>query len=289
MKSCTFRWATTQQSTELCILTIEFSTILEIFVISISSIRLNQMGMARRSTSAKPWNTSGDERRTFVRQMFSEIAPVYDRMNGVMSLRLHHRWRNFAVQQLALEKGDTVVDLCTGTGDFLKPLRDVVGSSGRIFGIDFCKPMLELCSPKIAADKSATLLAVGDACRIPIASNSVKAVTVGWGMRNVSDLELAHQEIFRILKPGGRFVSLECSIPKNRLFRSISLFVNRFILPTLGRALGNCMAYTYLPESVRKFGTRDEICNQMRQTGFEKVTCTDLFFGNICLFRGVKP
>ncbi len=246
------------------------------------------MGMAGRSTSAKPWNTSGDERRTFVHQMFAEIAPVYDRMNGVMSLRLHHRWRNFAVQQLALSKGDTVVDLCTGTGDFLKPLRDAVGSDGRIFGIDFCKPMLELCLPKISEDKLATLLAVGDACRIPIASNSVNAVTVGWGMRNVADLDSAHQEIFRLLKSGGRFVSLDCSIPQNPLIRGAANIVNKFGLPTLGRILGKGSAYKYLPESVKTFGTRDQICGQMKAAGFADVTCTDLFFGNICIFLGVK-
>jgi demethylmenaquinone methyltransferase/2-methoxy-6-polyprenyl-1,4-benzoquinol methylase len=221
--------------------------------------------------------------------MFADIAPVYDRMNGVMSLRLHHRWRKFAVHQLHVQEGDTGLDLCSGTGDFLKPLRDAVGKSGHIMGIDFCKPMLNFCQPKIGNDRNSTLLAVGDACRIPLASHSVDAVTVGWGMRNVADLDSAHQEIFRILKSNGRFVSLECAIPKNPMIRSVSMFVNRFVLPTMGRVLGNGIAYTYLPESVRKFGTRDEICRQMSQAGFQEVTWTDLFFGNICLFQGVKP
>src|SRR5687768_16386045 len=109
----------------------------------------------------RPWLKEGATKREAVREMFDDIAPTYDLLNSIMSLRLHHRWRTFAVRQLHLKAGDSALDLCCGTGDFLRPLRGAVGSGGRLLGIDFSLPMLDR-----AKRKGASEVALGDACRL---------------------------------------------------------------------------------------------------------------------------
>src|SRR5579863_5707980 len=148
---------------------------------------------------ARIWTEEGSQKREAVRRMFGEIAPSYDRLNGLMSLSLHRRWRAFAVDLLALKLGETALDLCCGTGDFMPLLQKAVGASGAVVGADFSAPMLA-----IAAQKGQRKLTMGDACEVPVRDASVDAVTVGWGIRNVPDQDRAHLEIARILKPGGR-------------------------------------------------------------------------------------
>src|SRR5262249_23694523 len=126
-------------------------------------------------TQAKPtWLTEGVEKRERVRAMFADLAPVYDRLNRVISLSADHGWRRNAVRQLRLSPGDTVVDICSGTGDFLAPLRQAVTHSGIVIGLDFCLPMLQVAAQKSAPGN----LTAADACQLPIASASVDAVTI---------------------------------------------------------------------------------------------------------------
>lgn len=229
------------------------------------------------------WMTEGDEKRTAVRGMFAELAPVYDRLNGIMTLRAHGRWRRIAVRMLELKPGASALDVCTGTGDFLKPLRDVVGSNGFVAGIDFCAPMLDR-----AADKPANGLSLGDACALPVRSDSVDAVTVGWGIRNVPDVDAAHAEIVRVLRPRGRFVSIDMAMPANPVIRAIYRALALTLLPALGSRFGLKRAYVYLPKSVERFKTREELALSMRKAGFIDVRWRDLLFGAICIHFGRK-
>jgi demethylmenaquinone methyltransferase/2-methoxy-6-polyprenyl-1,4-benzoquinol methylase len=240
--------------------------------------------MVRPTTQSTPWTTQGGEKRAAVQAMFAEIAPVYDRLNGLMSLRLHHRWRRAAVRQLNLKPGQTALDVCCGTGDFLTPLRQAVGTQGRVVGIDFCFPMLELAQPKGDANG----LSLGDACRLPVQSASVDAVTVGWGIRNVPDIDAAHREIARVLKPGGRFVSIDMALPRSGLLRAVSRFVSGKVLPVLGKLFGNKTAYTYLPESTLRFADREKLAESMRDAGLTDVGFRDFMMGNICMHWGTK-
>lgn len=217
--------------------------------------------------------------------MFAAIAPTYDVCNSLMSLRAHHRWRRAAVSALNLKAGDTVADICCGTGDFFKPLRQAIGASGKLIGLDFCLPMLERSAVK---DELAGR-ALGDAGRLPLRSACVDAVTVGWGIRNVPDIDAAHAEIFRVLKPGGRFVSLDMAVPKSALVRAMSNLFTRRGLPILGALFKQREAYTYLPESTQRFKAREELKASMEAAGFTNVTFRDFFFGNICMHLGVKP
>lgn len=231
------------------------------------------------------WEATGEQKRSSVKQMFSSIAPQYDRMNGIMSLRQHQNWRRQAVDRLELRAGDDALDLCTGTGDFLPLLREKVGASGSLIGIDFCPPMLSQANSK---DGSATCI-VGDACNIPLQTESVNAVTVGWGIRNVPDIDLAHREIFRVIKPGGRFVSIDCAEPRSALIRfGVKLFRTP-LMRLLGKSASSEDAYQYLSESTARFWTREQLKHSMERAGFTRVQTKDLMLGNICMHWGVKP
>src|SRR5581483_6734955 len=180
-----------------------------------------------------------------IRELFAQISPTYDLMNSAMSLRLHRRWRNLAVSMLGLSPGDRVLDVCCGTGDFAIPLRKAVKESGQILGIDFCAPMLQIAYKKRVPMR----LALADACRIPLRSESVDGVTVGWGLRNVADYESALREIYRVLKPGGKFVSLDMAVPRSRFSRSLRAAVFKTVIPVLAGVFGRRREYQYLPNS----------------------------------------
>ena len=231
------------------------------------------------------WDAEGTAKREAVREMFGRIAPRYDLINSLISFRRHSRWRALATSLLQLKPGDRALDVCCGTGDFQKPLRKAVGTNGTIIGLDFSAPMLEIGQQKhVPAD--ALLLA--DACRLPIASESFDGVTVGWGIRNVPDIDQAHREIARVLRPGGRFVSLDMAVPRNNLIRSVSHVVTNTMMPSIGSIFGFKDAYTYLPKSTDKFMSRNELIESMQRAGFKECRWKDLMFGNVCIHWGIK-
>ncbi len=216
--------------------------------------------------------------------MFADISGTYDFMNSAMSFRLHHRWRKFAVSLLDLKLGESVLDVCCGTGDFAIPVRKQIGKDGVLLGIDFCPPMLMRASQK----KMPMELATGDACRLPIMDSSADAITIGWGLRNVPDLETSLKEIFRVLKPGGRWVSVDMAVPKGRFSKWFSKSVLTRGLPLFGSLLGKKKAYEYLPKSTLSFATREEQLRLMKEIGFRNCKFHDLFFGTICVHFGEK-
>lgn len=232
------------------------------------------------------WDAQGRDKRAAVQEMFGRIAPSYDLLNSLLSLSLHRRWRAYAVSLLGLQKGDRVLDVCCGTGDFFSPLRKAVGAEGAVVGLDFCAPMLEVAQKKGAP---ADALVLGDACALPIESESVSGVTVGWGMRNVPDLDQAHREIFRVLKPGGRFVSIDMAIPRSRVFHLPCAFLFNKLVPKLGSLFGQKEAYTYLPKSTERFASREELVASMQRAGMVDCRWKDLMLGNICIHWGRKP
>jgi demethylmenaquinone methyltransferase / 2-methoxy-6-polyprenyl-1,4-benzoquinol methylase len=230
------------------------------------------------------WDRREEEKRAAVQRMFGEIAPTYDLLNGMMSLSLHHRWRAFAVRQLHLRPGDRALDVCCGTGDFLRPLERAVGAEGKVAGLDFSRPMLDRARRKVRAG-----LLLGDACRLPVRERSFDGVSVGWGIRNVPDVDEAHRELFRVLRGGGRFVSLDMARPRNPLLRAGSGFMFHRLVPLLGRLFGKREAYTYLPKSTDSFLTREELAESMRRAGFVDVGWKDLMLGNVCVHWGRRP
>jgi demethylmenaquinone methyltransferase/2-methoxy-6-polyprenyl-1,4-benzoquinol methylase len=194
--------------------------------------------------------------------MFDRIAPVYDVMNRVMTMGLDVRWRRLAARGV-VRPGDEVLDAACGTGDFALASLRLLGSHGRVVGLDFSEAMLER-----ARRKSQQVEWVrGDMLALPFEDASFDAATVGFGVRNVADLDLSLRELRRVLRPGGRLAILEITQPRGPLRPFYSLWFDRAV-PLLGKALPGGSAYAYLPASVKRFPRADELSEHMRAAGF---------------------
>ncbi len=212
-----------------------------------------------------------------VRRMFDCIAPVYDAMNRLMTAGLDRRWRRLAAEAV-VRPGDRVLDACCGTGDLAIAARE---AGGDVTGLDFSSRMLER-----ARHKSASIEWVeGDLLALPFADGSFEAATVGFGVRNVADLERALAELRRVLVPGGRLGILEITVPRGPLAPFYRLWFDR-VVPLLGKALRDGAAYTYLPASVRRFSGPDDLARLMSKAGFGDVRYRLLAGGIVALHTG---
>jgi demethylmenaquinone methyltransferase / 2-methoxy-6-polyprenyl-1,4-benzoquinol methylase len=204
--------------------------------------------------------------------MFDRIAPVYDAVNRVMTAGLDQRWRAATVRE-TVRPGDRVLDACCGTGDLAVAARKA--GAGKVVGLDFSEPMLER-----ARRKAPELEFVrGDVLALPFEDASFDAVVVGFGVRNVEDLEAALRELRRVLRPGGRVGILEITQPRGILAPFYRLWFDR-VVPLLGRVLPGGEAYTYLPASVRRFPGPEALADLLAECGFARVRFR-LFAGGI--------
>jgi demethylmenaquinone methyltransferase/2-methoxy-6-polyprenyl-1,4-benzoquinol methylase len=197
-----------------------------------------------------------------VRTMFDRIAPVYDLMNRVMTAGLDGRWRRLTAEA-AVREGDRVLDAACGTGDLA--IADLKAGASRVTGLDFSEAMLERARRKAPLD-----WVRGDMLALPFADATFDAATVGFGVRNVADLELALRELRRVLRPGGRLAILEITQPRGPLKPFFSLWFDR-IVPLLGRVLPGGAAYTYLPASVKRFPAAERLADLLGEVGFTGV------------------
>jgi demethylmenaquinone methyltransferase/2-methoxy-6-polyprenyl-1,4-benzoquinol methylase len=222
--------------------------------------------------------------------MFDRIAGVYDLMNTAMTVGLHHRWRERTAERTGLRPGDAALDVCCGTGDLALELARRVGPAGSVLACDFSEPMLDLAREK-AERRGAEVRSVrfewADALDLPYDDARFDAVTVGFGVRNFADLDRGIAEMARVLRPGGRVAILEITQPtRPPLSTFFSLWFDRLV-PRLGSLAGDRDAYTYLPESVKRFPPPRGLAAKLDAAGFDEVRWTILAGGIIAIHSGV--
>lgn len=225
-------------------------------------------------------HSGGDAKRSYVRTMFTAIAPRYDFLNHLLSLNLDRAWRRAAVRRLAWERqpDGTYLDLCAGTLDLAATLACDAGFAGQVVGADFVVPMLVRGKGKAGRARP-----VGaDALALPFANARFDGAMCAFGVRNLADLDTGLAEAHRVLRPGARFVVLEFTTPRFAPLRALYLFYFRRVLPAIGRAVSKHRdAYTYLPESVLEFPDPEAFARRLRGAGFRAVGY-DLLSGGIC-------
>ncbi len=223
--------------------------------------------------------------------MFDRIAPRYDFLNRALSARFDVSWRRRMEKYLPQRPSLDVLDLATGTGDQIIFLAERVPAIRSGVGIDLAEKMLEIGRGKIAAKglSGRVDLRTGDALKVPCSDASFDATTMSFGIRNVLDVDLCLREMLRVLRPGGRSMILECSVPSWQPLRALYLFYFRHILPRLaGLISGDGSAYRYLNQTVETFPQGEAFCALMEKAGFKNVTCHRLTGGIASLYVGDK-
>lgn len=225
-----------------------------------------------------------------VREMFSGIATKYDFLNHFLSVNIDKRWRRLVAKKLkdVLENPDALVlDVACGTGDLALELQK--NARAKIFGTDFCRPMLEIAFAKNGKNDSSIPYVEADGMNLSFADASFDALTIAFGLRNFSNWQDGLREFQRVLKPGGRLVILEFSAPIVPGFRQAFQFYFSNILPRIGGAVsGSRGAYEYLPDSVSRFPDQKNLARLMRENGFTDVEYKNLTGGIAAIHSGAK-
>ena len=250
---------------------------------------MNRGGPVNRGTT--PQGVEGEEQvARWVRRMFDGVAPKYDFLNHLLSFNAdkYWRWRTVRLLRQALvQPGARIVDLCCGSGDLTVALQGA--SPARVLGSDFSHQMLRAARTKFERKRLPSAVFEADATRLPLADSSVDVVTAAFGFRNLANYGKGIGELLRVLRPGGTAAILEFSTPPNALFRGFYRFYSTHVLPRIGAALsGEPDAYTYLPESVRKFPGAEELAQEMLRGGFADVRFERMTFGVVALHLGRK-
>ena len=232
------------------------------------------------------------EKQNYVRRHFSSIALKYDVMNTILSLGLHHFWKRLSVKALGLRSGDLVLEVCGGTADLTLLAAKRLGSEGRVVLYDINHDMIEGGRHKVVRSGLAEKVrfVLGDAEALSLPSDRFDAAMIGFGIRNVTRMDKGLAEMHRILKPGGRMMCLEFSLPTSPWFRFLYDFYSFRLMPFAGRLLaGNRDAYLYLPESIRMFPSPDAFAAMLQAAGFTGVTYKRLTNGIAIIYTGIKP
>jgi demethylmenaquinone methyltransferase / 2-methoxy-6-polyprenyl-1,4-benzoquinol methylase len=226
------------------------------------------------------------EAAAWVRAMFGRVARHYDFANHLLSLNIDRYWRAHTAWRLrdVLARPEArVLDLCCGTGDLARALTRRRPSGAPLIGSDFCHPMLRAARTKLPDAR----LFEADALRLPLADASLDLIAVAFGFRNLANYEAGLREMRRVLRNGGVAAILEFSLPPHPAFRALYSFYSRHVLPLIGGAVsGSRDAYTYLPESMRRFPGPDELAEWMRAAGFTGVEFERLTGGIAALHLG---
>ena len=237
----------------------------------------------------------GDQRAAKVNNLFAAIARRYDLLNDLQSFGLHRRWKHHVVQLAAVRPGQRALDVCCGTGDLALAL---ARAGAEVTGLDFSPAMLEIARARGQKSDSRSRKPVfhspifiqGDALQLPFPDHSFDAVTVGYGLRNLTSWETGLREMFRVARPGARLVALDFGKPPNRLWRAVYFAHLKISVPLLGRLFcGNADAYAYILESLKHYPAQEGVAEKMRQWNVSSVRVINLLGGAMAINYGEKP
>jgi demethylmenaquinone methyltransferase/2-methoxy-6-polyprenyl-1,4-benzoquinol methylase len=231
----------------------------------------------------------GKEKSAYVQNMFDRIAPRYNLLNRLISLGQDQRWRRFVVEKAQIPVNGDVLDLATGTGDVAFEILKR-HPSANVVGGDFAIEMMFVGQKNKLGDHVTWVGA--DALNLPFAENTFDAVTSGYLMRNIPDLERGISEQLRVLKPGGRIVILDTAPPPHNILRPFILIHLKYVIPLLGRLISgkdSADAYQYLPESTQSFKTPEDLAMILEKSGVEGVQFKKFMFGTMAVHWGIKP
>jgi demethylmenaquinone methyltransferase/2-methoxy-6-polyprenyl-1,4-benzoquinol methylase len=223
--------------------------------------------------------TPGEQRAAKVGELFATIASRYDLINDIQSFGLHRTWKRRLLRLARVQPGERALDLCCGTGDLALALAK---KGAEVMGLDFSEAMLQVAreKSKIQSSKSKVEFVCGDAQRIPFADKTFDVLTIGYGLRNLADLDAGLRDMWRVTKPGGRLLALEFGKPDNSVWRGIYFGYLKFLLPIFGRIFcGNAAAYGYILESLKHYPAQQVVADRMHALGWQNVQVVNLMGG----------
>ena len=232
----------------------------------------------------------GVSKEQYVHNVFSSIACKYDWLNTLLSFNRDKYWRTFAVAKAELSPGDITLDVASGTGMMALEQARVMGR-GHIIGFDFCQSMLQKAQENISLTPYASMIELvqGNAMQLPFDDNTFKAVTIGFGLRNMPNYQQVISEMARVTKPGGRVVSLDLAKPQMIGFKQLYYFYFESILPLLGKfSIGSEGPYRWLPESLRAYPNQKVICEYFNESGLKNAAFYELTGGIVAVHVGIK-
>lgn len=238
-----------------------------------------------------PYKADSRDKSEQVREMFDTIAPAYDLMNRAMTFGIDRIWRRKAVGMISSPEPSRILDIATGTGDLALRMAESFPSA-LITGVDLSEKMVAIGCEKVRSRglEERVKLLTGDCLDLPFGDDSFDCITCAYGVRNFQDLLAGYREMLRVLRPGGRVMILELSVPECRLVKPFYRLYTRAIIPLAGRIVSkDVRAYSYLPESIAAVPSRAQMTAIMEEAGFSNAACRELTFGVCCIYTAVKP
>lgn len=234
---------------------------------------------------------AGKDKSTYVKETFNAIAGRYDLMNSLMSLGLDKRWRRIAVKCVGAKPGMHILDVCCGTGQLSLEIGKNVSPQGKVTGLDFSQKMLDVAkkSLELSPNRDNIQFIQGDAMALPFPDNSFDGVTVGWGLRNLPDLRQGIKEMTRVVKPGGKVVSLDMAKPNLPGFKQVYWLYFEKLVPLMGKIWAKkSSAYQYLHDSAREFPAQQELARIFAECGLLETYYDNLAGGVVAVVCGSK-
>lgn len=232
--------------------------------------------------------TPGEQRAAKVSELFATIAARYDLINDIQSFGLHRAWKRRLVRLARVQPGERALDLCCGTGDLALALAK---QGAEVTGLDFSEPMLQVArqKSKVRSPKSKVEFICGDAQKIPFANETFDVLSIGYGLRNLADLDAGLSDMWRVTKPGGRLLALEFGKPDNSVWRAIYFTYLKLLLPVFGRIFcGNAAAYGYILESLKHYPAQQAVADRLRAVGWQNVQVINLMGGIMSIHHAEK-